>query len=405
MNQVDKPLKLLIFYQYFGTPKGGWSTRYYEFAKRWVGLGHQVTIVTSPYYKSDIKADGFISKQNIEGIDLIVINSPDSNKVGVIQRMINAMRFSLVSTYYALKLNYDIVLASSGPITIAYPALMANIFRKKKFAFEVRDLWPKGAIELKTIQNKLLIKVGLSFEKWIYKGANLVVSCSPGMDEGVKEVNQNVPTLIIPNSSDNELFSPNEPEIPVGFPAEWNQKSIFIYAGSLGLMDDCSQIIHGAKYLKSQDIKIVIIGDGAEKQLLKSLVTELQLEDRILFKNLMPKQELVKWFSIAKGSFVTFKDLPVLHTNSPNKMFDSFAAGVPIIQSTKGWIKDLIEETHCGFNVDPGNPRSFADAMEAIHADESLRSEMSLMARKVAVERFDRGKLANIYLNRLLELK
>ena len=67
--------------------------------------------------------------------------------------------------------------------------------------------------------------------------------------------------------------------------------------------------------------------------------------------------------------------------------------------------KDFIEETHCGFNVDPGNPRSFADAMEAIHADESLRSEMSLMARKVAVERFDRGKLANIYLNRLLEEK
>ena len=64
-------MKIIFFYQYFGTPNGGWSTRVYELTRRWVKEGHKVTVVTAPYEKSDIKADGFISHQTIEGIDYL----------------------------------------------------------------------------------------------------------------------------------------------------------------------------------------------------------------------------------------------------------------------------------------------------------------------------------------------
>ncbi len=396
-------MKILIFYQYFGTPKGGWSTRYYEFTKRWVANGNEVTVVTSPYYKSDIKTETFLSRQQIEGINLIVIDLPDSNKHSFLRRAWNALRFSIVSIYFALSESHDVVISSSGPITTALPGLFSKWFRGKKLVFEVRDLWPKGGIELGKIRSPLIKSVSLWFERLIYNQSDLVISCSEGMQSGILEVNPKVKTLNIPNSSDLELFSDvgEKPDFPKGFQEDL---PLFIYAGSLGLMDDCRQILEGAKLVNGLNFNLVFIGDGAEREELEKFAKDHKLLEKVFFLGLIPKTEVVKWFSLAKASFVTFKDLPVLHTNSPNKMFDSFAAGVPIIQSTRGWIYDLVRKSECGLNVDPADPESFAKAMIFLIENSKKAAEMGQNARRLAQHEFNRSVLAEKYLEGLKEV-
>src|SRR5690554_6765656 len=102
-------MRILIFYQYFGTLKVKWSTRMYEMTRCWADTGHQVTVVTSPYEKSDIRTNKFIDKQQIDGINLIIINSADSNRDGIAKRIFKAMVFSLMSCYFALTVKCDIV--------------------------------------------------------------------------------------------------------------------------------------------------------------------------------------------------------------------------------------------------------------------------------------------------------
>ena len=161
-------MKVTYLYQYFGTPSGSWSTRVYELTRRWVKKGVEVTVITAPYDKSDIKSKGFIHSTRIKGVKVIVINSGDSNQYPFLKRVYKALIFSLFSIYFTLKIKSDINIASSGPITIAIPALFAKFFKKTPFVFEVRDLWPDGAIELGLISNKLLKIIGLSFENFIY---------------------------------------------------------------------------------------------------------------------------------------------------------------------------------------------------------------------------------------------
>ncbi|PZV79132.1 glycosyltransferase involved in cell wall biosynthesis [Algoriphagus aquaeductus] len=395
-------MKILIFYQYFGTPNGGWSTRYYEFTRRWVKEGHQISVVTSPYYKSDIKADGFISHQSIEGVELIVIDSPDSNKDTFFKRAWNALRFSATATYFALTHPHDVVISSSGPITTAIPGLLSHWIRKKPLVFEVRDLWPKGGIELGKLRNPFLQKIALKFEQIVYSSSSLVIACSEGMKSGIREVSPTSEVLVITNSSDTELFGKESiiPKLPERFDTN---TPIFLYAGSLGLMDDCRQIVHGLNVAKNITFQMVFIGDGAEKEYLIQLTKSLGLENKVWFLGLIPKTEVVKWFSLASASFVTFKDLPVLHTSSPNKMFDSFAAGVPIIQSTRGWIADLVQEHECGINVDPSKPEEIAKAIHFfIHNPEKAKL-MGENARKLAENEFNRTILATKFLNGILE--
>lgn len=396
-------MRIVYIYPYFGTPKGGWSTRVYEFARRWVKEGVKVTVITSPYYKSDITANGFIEKKTIEGIDLIVVNSPDSNKASLFNRMVNALKFSMVALYYSLTLKYDIVISSSGPITTAIPGLAGKFFRNRRFVFEVRDLWPTGAIELKLIRNPLLIKVGLWFEKMCYKNADLVAACSKGMKEGVLKVSPTTEIVVVPNSSDTILFKKTDLS-PYDFPTEWIGKKIFVYTGSLGLMDDCFQILSGVKYATTDQVRLAIVGDGAEKKELEEFVRNNDLQEKIRFFGLIPKEDVVKWYNIATASFVTFKNLPVLHTSSPNKMFDSFAAGVPIIQNTTGWIKELVDQEKCGINVPPDNGILMGKAIDLIIAREDLHLEFSKNAGRLGTTQFDRGRIAELYLWKIREI-
>lgn len=395
-------MRILVFYQYFGTPKGSWSTRVYELTRRWVSEGHKITVVTAPYEKSDIKTDSFIDRQCVEGIDLIVINSADSNKNSVLKRVIKALIFSGMSLYYALREPCDVVISSSGPITVGVPGLVAKWFRRKPLIFEVRDLWPLGAIELGKIKSPLLIKIGKWFEELCYRNSSLIVPCSVGMEKGVLKIYKKAKTLVIPNASDPDLFY-KEKKYPYQFPNQLKDKKIFLYAGSLGLMDDCNQIIRGMNYVHNENIALVFLGDGAERKDLEKLASQMNNKN-IFFMGLVPKTEVVKWMSISVSTFVTFKDFPVLHTSSPNKMFDSFAAGIPIIQSTKGWIKELVEKERCGVNVRPDVPADFAKAMNHLVEDNSFREELVRNAKRLSNEVFNRDLLAKKYLEKIQKI-
>src|SRR5690606_30352498 len=153
------------------------------------------------------------------------------------------------------------------------------------------------------------------------------------------------------------------------------------------------QVIEGMRLVKDPRVLWLIIGDGAEKVHLQRLVSKYGLSN-VEFLGIMPKTEVIKWFTRVEATFVTFKDLKVLHTSSPNKMFDSFAAGVPIIQSTKGWIKELVERSECGINVEPYKPQQFAAAIELIASDRAYRDQLAVNAKRLAENEFSRDILA-----------
>src|SRR5690606_13481661 len=236
--------------------------------------------VTAPYDKSDIQAKSFISKMQVEGISLIVIDSGDSNRMSKLKRMFRAIQFSLVSIWYALTLKYDVCIASSGPITIGLPMVVAKKVRKKPTIFEVRDLWPAGAIELGIIQAKWQIKLALWFEKLCYSSADRVVTASVGQRDYIAERNPGIRVGVIPNASDLELFGkPHQESLP-----DWvSRQVIFTHIGSLGLIHNTNYWMEVTKELAKIDpgnsIALVFIGDGVDKERLVSEKERFNLDN------------------------------------------------------------------------------------------------------------------------------
>jgi glycosyltransferase involved in cell wall biosynthesis len=394
-------LRILFIYQYFGTPAGSWSTRIYELTRRWVQEGQEVTVITSPYDKSDIKAQGLVSRQEIEGIKLIVIDSGDSNRFSKLKRVYRAIKFSVISVYFGIKEPADLIIASSGPITVAVPGLIRRIVKKTPFVFEVRDLWPLGGIVMGKIKNRVVQRLLLWFENCIYTKANKIVTCSDGQANNIaKRLGFQDKLNVIPNASDEDLFGRFQ-ELRIEQRNKIGNKPYVIHLGSLGFIHFVSYIIESAQYLPN--ISFVLIGDGAERDMLEKKSQELGLKN-VFFLGQMPKNETVAWLSNCELSLFTTLDNEIQDTSSPNKIFDSFAAGKPIIQTTRGWIKKLVEESKCGYNADPADPKDFANKIDMfLKLSASEKEKMSLAAKELSQTKFNRKLLAKRYLEILLD--
>ena len=397
-------MKILIFYQYFTTPKGSWGTRIYEFSKEWVKKGHEVTVVTSIYSKSDLKAVKFIENQIFEGIKVKVLNIKIDNKQPIIKRIFSFILYSIISSWYAFTLKADIVISSSGPITVGIPGLISKIFTKKKLVYEVRDLWPEVPIEVGVIKNVFLKKVAYFFEKKLYENASLVVGLSPGIRDHIISNFNHKNVISVTNSANLNLFG----EKKYFDDNILNENDFYgIYTGNIGEINNSFWLVDAARNLKNKNIdniKIVLVGDGQLKPEIISIIKKEKLINLIHF-DLMPKERLVPYIQNANVSFVPLSPNPILDTSSPNKFFESLAAGVPVIQTTKGWIKDYIEINNVGFNLEGSDSESLSELLIKLKNNPKILDNMKQNSRKCAVRDFDQIALSDLYLSSLLKLQ
>lgn len=385
-------MKFVYFYQYFSTPKGAWGTRVYEFTKKWVEEGHEVTVITSIYSKSDLISNKFLDEQILDGIKVKIVNVKIDNKQKTFKRVLSWLTYTLFAVYYALSLKYDIVISSSGPITAFIPGIFAKWFRKKKLVLEVRDLWPAGAIEMGLINNKLLQNILYKFEKICYSSSDLIIALSPGMKNNIKRRFPKVNVHSVTNSANIELFSTSK-----RIPEKVFLGKYIIYTGNIGRVNNSIFLFEVAKYLLKKgrkDIQFLLIGDGPLKQtLIESAEHEAISNFKIL--DLMPKESLVAYLQGAVASVVPLENKPILDTSSPNKLFESLAAGIPVIQTTQGWIKDLLDEEQVGFTIKAGDIEMFADLLIDIFDGRIDMESMKERALILASKLFDKNVLAD----------
>ncbi len=136
-------MKELYFHQYFSTPEGSTGTRSYEMALRLLERGHQVVMVCGSYGESNTGLTGeFVRgrrRGTVDGIDLIEFDLPYSNNDGFIRRTSTFIRFALNSIYVALTERYDLIFATSTPLTAGISGIIARLVRRKPFVFEVPE--------------------------------------------------------------------------------------------------------------------------------------------------------------------------------------------------------------------------------------------------------------------------
>lgn len=391
-------MKIIYLHQYFTTPNMSGGTRSYEMAKRLAASGHEVHMITSWTHEIDCR-DWFY--ENIDGIHVHWYPNTYNNKMSFKQRLVAFLKFAIAATKKTYSYaDANVIFATSTPLTIAIPGIIASKLRKIPMVFEVRDLWPEVPIAMNILNKPYQIFLANLLEKWAYNNSKHVVALSPGMKEGIVKAGypeRNV--TVIPNSSDNDLFGVNESDFATFLSNNlWLPKSkILIYTGTFGIVNDLSKAVDIAVELKKRNsnISVLLIGDGIEfEKVVKYAEDNNILNKNIFIKKQVPKHEIpffLKYSTIASSFAI---DIPAIQANSANKFFDALAASKPILINYGGWQKDIIENNQCGVVAWRKTEKEIVDELERLINNEKKYNQACANAKRLALNDFSRDKLA-----------
>ena len=272
-------MNLLYIHQYFQTPRDPGGTRSYWISKELIEQGHRVTMLTT-----STNIDSKLERINIDGIDVVYLKVPYSQNMSIFRRLLSFVGFMFFSTKVALQeKDVDLVIATSTPLTIGFPALVIKKFRKIPFLFEVRDLWPEVPIQMGGLNNKLVVKLAVWFEKAIYKNAKHIVALSPGMKEGVIKTGiTEEKVTMIPNMSKVDIFGLRDKRVELYSKLGLQPDSFkVVYFGAMGIANGMDYIIEGISLLTdNNDIEYLFIGDGSTQPAFCLLYTSPSPRDR-----------------------------------------------------------------------------------------------------------------------------
>lgn len=394
-------MRILYFHQHFSTPKGAAGIRSYQMARRLVARGHRVTMVCGSYGggETDLTAPFVRGRRcgTVDGIDIIEFDLAYSNADGFVKRAMTFSMFALNSMGLAFTERYDVLFATTTPLTAGIPGIVARWLRGKPFVFEVRDLWPELPRAMGVIRNPLVLGAMAVLEWGCYRSAQRLIGLSPGIVDGIARLG--VPReriMLVPNGCDLGIFAA---EVEPWRPEQVRSSDLMtVFAGTHGIANGLDSVLDAAAELKRRgrdDIKLLLIGQGKLKVSLQARATSEGL-DNVVFHDPVNKARLAGLMASTDLGMQVLANVPAFYYGtSPNKFFDYIAAGVPVLNNYPGWLAEMIVEHRCGFAVPPDNPAAFADALEQAAADRGALKEMGERARALARQHFNRELLAD----------
>lgn len=396
-------MRVLYFHQHFTIPTQAGGTRSYELAKHLIARGHSVCMVCGETAKLDLPKTTMknVHRGMVDGIDVIQIALPYSNKDGIAKRAWTFVKFGWKGIQIALKENYDLLFATSTPLTAGVPGIVMKLFRKKKFVFEVRDLWPELPKAL-GMKNPFLLW-GMSILEWLsYHCADACVGLSPGICDGIKRKSQSDKRIaMIPNGCDLEIFKPSSRD-NLSLDGVSATDKVAVFTGAHGIANGLDAVLDVAAVLKAKqrtDIVLAFIGDGKMKPHLMERARKEQL-DNCKFYAPMPKTELNKLVASADVGLMVLANVPAFYYGtSPNKFFDYISSGLPVLNNYPGWLADMIKENHLGVVVTPNDAKAFADGLISLLDNEDYRVSCGKNARCFAESHFSRAQLGNEFVS------
>lgn len=394
-------MRVLYFHQHFSTPKGAAGIRSYEMARRLVARKHEVTMVCGSYGLGETGilapfVDG-VRRGKVDGIDVVEFDLAYSNHDRFVKRAMTFAKFALRSIKLALTERYDLVFATTTPLTAGIPGIFARWVRGKPFVFEVRDLWPELPKAMGVIRNPLVLGAMSALEWTSYRSACRLIGLSPGIVEGIAR--RGVPhdrIALVPNGCDLGIFG--------GAPTPWRPETVeptdllAVFAGTHGVANGLDAVLDAAAELKKrkrEGIKILLVGQGKLKPALQARAEREGL-DNVVFHDPVNKARLAGLMAGSDVGMQILANVPAFYYGtSPNKFFDYIAAGLPVLNNYPGWLADMIQHSCCGLSVVPDDPRAFADALEQAADNREALREMGLRGKELAIREFDRERLAN----------
>ncbi|MBK7658478.1 MAG: glycosyltransferase family 4 protein [Betaproteobacteria bacterium] len=135
--------------------------------------------------------------------------------------------------------------------------------------------------------------------------------------------------------------------------------------------------------------RLVVVGDGPQREALEHLARELAIADRVVFAG--NREDVAPWLR----AFDVFCLPSYANEGVPQALMQAMATGLPVVTTPVGSIAEIVEDGVSGLLVRPESADALRDAIDALAADPVRRAALSRKARETALARFGEDRMAD----------
>lgn len=378
------------------------ASRTFEHARVWVQDGHKVTVITcAPNFPKGRVFAGYTNRlwqrEEIEGIKVIRVWSYITANEGFFRRSLDYVSFMVSATLAALFVKrVDLIVATSPQFFTAVAGWLTGVLKRRPWVFELRDLWPESIRVVGAMSKSSLLDRLERLELFLYHRADAVISVTNSFrDNLIARAVQAEKIHVVTNGADLSRYKPMAKDENLIELYDLHDCFILGYVGTMGMAHSLDTVLDTAKNISRlgfTDIRILMLGDGAQKKHLKKRV-ETERIDNVLFLETVPKSEVTRYWSLLDASLIHLKNDDLFKSVIPSKLFESMAMGVPVLLGVKGEAADIVRHHEVGILVEPESPGDMTQAIIELRNNSDLRENLARNCHRSA-QQFDRKELA-----------
>ena len=220
-----------------------------------------------------------------------------------------------------------------------------------------------------------------------YKSADAIIAVGNGLKKEIEELTNRKDIKVIGNLVDLSLFDIRN------IKKESDEFIFFSVAFLEGEKGFDTLIKAFSKKFKNERARLVIGGDGSQREWLEGIAKSEGIENQVTFTGALSREEVAGWMNKC-DAFV----LPSRYETFGVVYIEALASGKPVIGTFNGGAEDIVNQ-EIGILVEIDNERELSDAMEYIRKNNKEYNPEKL--RNYCTEKFSANviikKIINVY--------
>jgi glycosyltransferase involved in cell wall biosynthesis len=407
-------VKILYVSQYFPPEMGAPAARADELARRWVRMGHDVTVLTGfPNHPTGVvpaewrsRLRRLLYKETVGGVRVVrTWLWPLPNRKAH-ERIRNYASFWLSACVSGLALQRtDFVIGTSPQLLVALSGWWLAWWKHVPFVFEVRDLWPESLAAVGAGSERSAIhRILRGVAGFLYRRSHHIVVVTPAFKDHLIQ-HWRVPAQkvsVVENGVETDLFRPCAPEKLPGTEGRF----VICYIGTMGMAHGLETVVAAAERLQRTLPKamFLLIGEGAEKERIVEMAAGRGLSN-IRFLGQQPRERIPAYIAGADVCLVMLKKTELFKTVIPTKLLEYMSCEKPVIVAVDGQARQIVDEASAGIFVEPEDGDALVKAIQVLKAGPERRHRMGASGRQYIVARLSREQTAHNYIRVLENLR
>jgi PEP-CTERM/exosortase A-associated glycosyltransferase len=293
------------------------------------------------------------------------------------------------------------IVYAHSPALCGLAALQAARKSRLPFVYEIRAFWEDAAVnQHRTSPTSLRSRLTYQLETYVAKKADAVCAIAKPMLADL-EARGIAPQKLfhVPNCVDVRRFTPGARDEQLRSELGLGSDPVFSFFGSLYRYEGVSWMIRAAAALRSRGSKfqILIIGRGEDQSAIESAVRDCGASAYVRSIDHVPHDQIHRFYSITDVAVYPRQSIRLTELVTPLKPLEAMALKIPVLASSVGGIRELIEHERTGLLFRPEDVADFCRQAERLIQSPVLARSLGERGREFVLQERDWNILAQRY--------